>query len=186
MTKLLASCALAAVIFAASPQALKATNEDALCRQGNATVRGTYIAQGTGSIAGVGPISTVGVMTFDGKGTGVLTATFSLNGAISKGSFSGPYTLNSDCTMTLTFSNGTNYDGVVAPDGSIGNWIETDTGTVLSGTMRRIGAVVTGTDVGFKATDARDAVRQSSRNRDAIEIPLDRAAIECVHVTRRS
>jgi hypothetical protein len=174
MTKLLASCALAAVIFAAAPQALKATTEDALCRLGNATLRGTYIAQGTGSIVGVGPISTVGVMTFDGKGTGVLTATFSLNGAISKGTFSGPYTLNSDCIMSLTLSNGTNYDGVVAPDGSIGNWMETDTGTVLSGTMRRIG------------TDARDAVRESSWNRNAIEIPLDRAAIECVHVTRRS
>jgi hypothetical protein len=174
MTKLLASCALAAVIFAAAPRALKATTEDVLCRLGNATLRGTYIAQGTGSIVGVGPISTVGVMTFDGKGTGVLTATFSLNGAISKGTFSGPYTLNSDCTMTLTLSNGTNYDGVVAPDGSIGKWMETDTGTVLSGTMRRIG------------TDARDAVRESSWNRNAIEIPLDRAAIECVHVTRRS
>ena len=185
MTKLLVSCALAAVTFAAAPQALKA-NEDALCRMGNATVRGTYIAQGTGSIVGVGPISTVGVMTFDGKGTGVLTATFSVNGAISRGTFSGPYTLNSDCTMTLTLSNGTNYDGVVAPDGSIGNWMETDTGTVLSGTMRRIGTAVTGTEVRFKPTDAGDAVRESSRNRDAIEVPLDRATIECVHVTRRS
>lgn len=138
MTRLLVSCALAAITFAVAPHALKAADQDALCPLGNATVRGTYIAQGTGSIVGVGPISTVGVMTFDGKGTGALTSTLSLNGAISRGAVSGPYTVNSDCTMTLTLSNGTNYDGVVAPDGTIGNWIETDTGTVLSGTIRRI------------------------------------------------
>jgi hypothetical protein len=138
MTKRLVIFALAAMTFAAAPQALKAADPDAACPLQNATLRGTYIAQGTGSIVGVGPISTVGVMTFDGKGTGVLTSTLSLNGAISRGTFSGPYTVNSDCTMTMTLSNGTNYDGVVAPDGSIGNWIETDTGTVLSGTIRRI------------------------------------------------
>jgi hypothetical protein len=79
------------------------------------------------------------LMTFDGKGTGVLTSTTSVNGAISRGTVSGPYTVNSDCTMTLTLSNGTHYDTVIAPDGSTGNWIETDTGTVLSGTFRRVG-----------------------------------------------
>jgi hypothetical protein len=120
------------------PHALKAADADALCRLGNATVRGGYMTQGTGSIVGVGPISVVGVMTFDGKETGVLTSTSSVNGVISRGTISGPYTVNSDCTMTLTLSNGTHYDSVVAPDGSTGYWMETDTGTVLSGTLIRL------------------------------------------------
>ncbi len=76
-------------------------------------------------------------MTMDGKGTGVATSTSSVNGVISRGTSSGPYTVNSDCTMTLNLSSGTNYDGVVVWDGSTGYWMETDTGTVLSGTLFR-------------------------------------------------
>ena len=70
---------------------------------------------------------------------GILNSMSGVNGAISKGTASGPYNVKSDCTMTMTLSNGTTYDGVVAPDGSAGDWIETDTGTVLSGTVTRIG-----------------------------------------------
>jgi hypothetical protein len=77
-------------------------------------------------------------MTYDGKGGGVLASTLSVNGAISKGTLSATYTVNSDCTMTQTMSNGTNYDGVVAPDGSTGYWMETDPGTVISGTIVRL------------------------------------------------
>jgi hypothetical protein len=138
MTKRLVIFALAVMTFAAAPHALKAADE-ALCPLGNATLRGPYMTQGTGSIVGVGPIFVVGVMTFDGKGTGVLTSTSSVNGVISRGTVSGPYAVNSDCTMTLSLSNGTNYDSVVAPDGSVGDWIEIDTGTVISGTVRRLG-----------------------------------------------
>jgi hypothetical protein len=97
------------------------------------------MTQATGSIVGVGPFFVVGVMTFDGKGTGVATSTSSVNGVISSGTTSGPNTVNSDCTMTLSLSNGTNYDGVVVSDGSTGYWMETDTGTVLGGTIIRLG-----------------------------------------------
>jgi hypothetical protein len=73
------------------------------------------------------------------NGNGVLNSTASANGAISKGTASALYTVNSDCTMTLTMSNRTTCDGVVAPGGNSGYWMETDTGTVLSGTVKRIG-----------------------------------------------
>ena len=63
------------------------------------------------------PVALVGVMTYDGKGGGVLTSTLSINGAISKGTLSATYAVNSDCTMTQTMSNGTNYAGPVAADG---------------------------------------------------------------------
>ena len=47
--------------------------------------------------------------------------------------------MNRDCTMTLTFSNGTHYDCVVVSDGMYGYWIETDPGTVLGVTIIRLG-----------------------------------------------
>jgi hypothetical protein len=135
MTKRLVIFALSVMTFAAAPHALKAADDDGLCPLGNATIRGTHLTQGTGFIEGVGPIAVVGVMTYDGTGSCVLASTSSVNGVISKGTLSGHYTVNTDCTMTQTLSNGTNYDGVVAPDGSKGYWMETDTGTVLSGTL---------------------------------------------------
>lgn len=170
MTKLLVPCALVAMTFAAAPQALKAT--DALCPLENATLRGTYMVTGGGTVVGVGPVSAVGTITYDGKGNSVNTFTVSVNGAISRGvTVTGPYTVNRDCTGTLAQSDGTNYDFVVAPDGSTVFWIETDTGTVISGTEVRL---------------KHSSELTESRNRDAVKIPLGGAAIECVHVRRRT
>ena len=131
---------LALVVFTAAltPQALKAADADGQCPLQNATLRGTYMVTGGGTIMGVGPASAVGTITYDGKGNSVNTFTVSVNGAISRGvTVTGPYTVNRDCTGTLAQSDGTNYDFVVAPDGSTVFWIETDTGTVLSGTEAR-------------------------------------------------
>ena len=89
-------------------------------------------------MVGIGPVTAVGRITFDGKGNSVNPFTQSVNGAISRGVVTGPYTVNSDCTVSLTQSDGTHYDMVVAPDGSTVNWIETDTGSVVSGTERRL------------------------------------------------
>jgi hypothetical protein len=138
MSRILAFCALAVIMLAAAPQALKAAEEVALCPAGNATLRGPLMTHATGYIVGVGPVTVVGLMTYDGKGGGLLVSTLSVNGAISKGTLSATYTVNSDCTMTQTMSNGTHYDGVIAPDGSSSFWMETDPGTVISGTSVRL------------------------------------------------
>jgi hypothetical protein len=54
-------------------------------------------------------------------------ASKSVNSAISKGvTVIGLYTVNRDCSGSLARSDGTNYDFVVAPDGSPVFWIETD------------------------------------------------------------
>jgi hypothetical protein len=139
MMQRLAVFALAVMTLAAVPYALKAADADALCPLGNATLVGTYMVIGTGYIVGVGPVTSVGVATYDGKGNVVNTFTRSVNGTISTGSVTGVYTVNSDCTSPLTQSNGTHYDRVVAPDGSRFNWIETDTGTIVSGTALQLG-----------------------------------------------
>jgi hypothetical protein len=101
MKKLLVSCALATMTFAAAPQALKATDSDGQCPLQNATLRGTYMVTGGGTIVGVGPLTAVGTITYDGKGNSVNIFTVSVNGAISRGVVTGPYTVNRDCTGTL-------------------------------------------------------------------------------------
>lgn len=160
--KFLASCALAAMAFAATPQVLKAADKDGLCPLQNATLRGMHVSHGTGTIAGVGPVSAVGTITYDGKGNSTNTFTVSLNGAISRGvTVTGPYTVNPDCTGSLAQSDGTNYDFVVAADGSGFDWIETDPGTVISGTGVRL-----------KSTDAEGEVRVGSTKTDAVQVPV--------------
>jgi hypothetical protein len=172
MTKLLATCALAAMAFAAAPQALKAKGTEAECPLLDATLQGTFMVTGGGTIVGLGPVSAVGTITYDGKGNSTNTFTVSADGAISRGvTVTGPYTVNRDCTGSLTQSDGTNYDMVVNPDGSMVFWIETDAGTILSGT-----------EVKFR----HSSELMESRNRDAVKIPLGGAAIEGINVGRRS
>jgi hypothetical protein len=171
MRQILVSFALAAMALATAPQTVKANDKDGHCPLRNDTLKGTYMVTGGGTIVGVGPVSAVGTITYDGKGNSVNTFTVSADGAISKGVVTGPYTVNRDCTGTLDQSDGTHYDMVVAPDGSTVFWIETDAGTIVSGT-----------EVRFRDSDEVT----ESRNRDAVKIPLGGAAIEGVHVRRRT
>jgi hypothetical protein len=56
-----------------------------------------------GTVVGVGPRTAVGILTLDSAGNvsnGV--ATSSLNGAIAQETFFGTYTVNSDCTGTIS------------------------------------------------------------------------------------
>jgi opacity protein-like surface antigen len=137
MTKLLASCALAILVFAVAPQALQAA--DAQCPLQNATKHGTYVVAGAGTIVDVGPATVVGEITYDGQGNTVATYTVSVNGTIHRGvTVTGTYTVNPDCTGSSSESDGTHYDFVTARDGNTTTWIETDTGTVISGTEVRL------------------------------------------------
>jgi hypothetical protein len=64
---------------------------------------GNYGFTDMGTVVGIGPRTAIGVFTLDGAGylqNGV--ATSSLNGSIAQETFSGTYTVNSDCTGTLT------------------------------------------------------------------------------------
>ena len=62
---------------------------------------GHYAFTDNGTVIGIGPRTAVGVFSFDGAGNltnGV--ATSSLNGTVAQETFSGTYTVNSDCTGT--------------------------------------------------------------------------------------
>jgi hypothetical protein len=134
MRKLLASLALAIITFALAPQAFSAQ-----CPLGNATLHGPYIVFGTGTIIGVGPVTVVGVNTWDGQGNTVATYTASVNGTVYPGvSVTGSYTVNPDCTGSVSESDGSHYNFVALPDGNGTTWIQTDAGTVVSGTESRL------------------------------------------------
>ena len=145
MMKFVAACVSATVICAMAPRALKAADPDGLCPRQNATIHGTYMSHGTGTVVGVGPVSAVGTITYDGHGNLTNPFTLSVNGAVSRITQTGSYTVNRDCTGTVV-QGGAHYDFVVAPDASTVFWMETDAGTI-----------VTGTAVRMKPTDAEDA-----------------------------
>ena len=76
-----------------------------------ARAAGNWSLTDQGTVVGVGPRTAVGVFTLDGAGNltnGV--ATSSLNGSIADETFSGTYTVSSNCTGTLSvtiYSSGT-------------------------------------------------------------------------------
>ena len=71
-----------------------------------ASLKGTFAYTGTGyNVSANGaatPFAEVGTQTFDGAGATTTTFTASANGNLFQISFSGTYTVNSDCTGTMT------------------------------------------------------------------------------------
>src|SRR5215831_6406483 len=134
MRKLFASWALPIIVFALLPRVLNAQ-----CTLGNATLHGSYIVFGAGTVVGVGSLTAVGVHTWDGQGNTVATYTASVEGSIFPGiTVTGRYSVNSDCTGSLSESDGSHYNFVVSPNGNSARWIRTDAGTVVSGTETRL------------------------------------------------
>ena len=129
----------ASVISQAHAQALLAGDSEALCPRGDATLRGTYMSKGGGSVVGVGPVAFIGTVYFDGKGGITNPFTVSFAGTISRVVGKATYTVNSDCTATFTTTDNTqHFDMRVSPDGSKVDYIETDAGTVISGSGSRM------------------------------------------------
>jgi hypothetical protein len=93
------------VIFAAAvvaSMAVPAQADDHHHQCSLAGAAGNWGFTDNGTVLGVGPRTAVGILTLDAAGN-VLNgkATSSLNGSIADETFSGNYTVNSDCTGTL-------------------------------------------------------------------------------------
>ncbi|MGH8067875.1 MAG: hypothetical protein ACRERE_22145 [Candidatus Entotheonellia bacterium] len=89
------------------------------------TLRGSYGYTATGTIPNVGDLAAVGILTSDGTGqvSGADTAAASI-GVIEQRTFRGTYTVNADCTgsltlqfAALTFSGLTTADIVIVDKG---------------------------------------------------------------------
>ena len=139
--------AITAIALSIAPTAMA---DDKGCS--NATLKGTFAHIGTGIItappAMAGPFAGLGTETFDGNGGVTGNATGSFSGNISSATFTGTYTVNSDCTGTMTslFSGGFtvhSYFVLVWTPASTGNslsefhFISTDPGGVETGIARR-------------------------------------------------
>jgi hypothetical protein len=116
----------------------------------NATLAGTFVFTATGFLVAppqfAGPFAGVGTQTFDGNGGTTATETVSQNGNILKVTITGTYTVNPDCTgsMTLNITSQnppvslTNHISFAIDDnGEEFRAIQTDPGVVVTGTGKR-------------------------------------------------
>ena len=113
----------------------------ATCNKG--TLHGTYVGANHGvqtKGANKGPFAAAEFQWFDGNGNieGVFSANYSRN-ITSKAKYEGEYTVNADCTGTVTLTDGTQYDLFIDPDGSMFAWVQTKPPEyVVSGLERRV------------------------------------------------
>jgi hypothetical protein len=126
-----------ALIITFATQALKAEGQ---CS--NATMKGTYVSSGTGTVgttASFSPIASVGLVIYNGDGTGVLVYSTKTVAGVSSTSTNVPatFTVNPDCTGSKTIGP-TNLNFVITPDGSKITWIVTNPGVTLMGTGVRM------------------------------------------------
>jgi len=115
----------------------------------SATLRGSFGYTGTGTLTldyvpapYAGPFAEVGRQTFDGKGNTDATATLSANGNIQQVTVQGTYTVNRDCTGTMTLyvlqlQSTVHTDFVIDRDGAEIRTIGTDSGLVESRVYRK-------------------------------------------------
>ena len=145
MSSLAFACALVSLV-AAMALGTSATARAALGPQacGVYTVRGSYLfaTHGWNIVGGVAqPKAIVEGIDFNGDGTLVSPfATVSINGTIlhSSGSL-GTYTVNTDCTGTLSFTGGPSFDIFVEQNGKQLWMIQTGPGSpVFEGTATRV------------------------------------------------
>lgn len=139
---MLVSAAAAMAAALAMPTAASASEDDVVTCNAR-TLRGVYqfTASGFNIVNGVAlPKAIIETLVFDGRG-GVLTPEISLsfNGNIVQPPQGSPgvYTVDPDCTGTLTFGDGIMFDLQIKPYGKAVNMLQTNPGTVMQGTAER-------------------------------------------------
>ena len=135
-----AAVALAAVL--AIPTAASANDDAVTCNL--KSVRGVYDfhASGFNIVSGAPlPKAIIERLVFDGYG-GVLTpsVSLSLNGTIIQPPQGNPgvYSVDADCTGTLTFADGVMFKLHIRPDGRSFNMLQTNPNTVMQGTAEKV------------------------------------------------
>jgi hypothetical protein len=110
----------------------------------NATLKGSFGYSSTGTLLEsyvpspfAGPFAEVGTQTFDGSGGTSATATLSSNGNIVSVTVTGTYTVNPDCTGTLTllvspFNATVHANLVIDKNGNAFQAIETEPGLIVT------------------------------------------------------
>jgi hypothetical protein len=111
-----------------------------------ATMKGSYLYAQDGIILGKStnknqPFAQAGREHFDGKGgmSGMYSGNF--NGIITRGSYKGTYTMNSNCSGTVAFEdnqkNASHYDIYATQNGSEFVFVQTDSSSITAAYERR-------------------------------------------------
>ena len=144
MSSLLFACALVSLVTAMALGTSTTARAAADAHCGVQMLRGSYLfaTHGWNIVGGVAqPKAIVEGIDFNGDGTLVSPfATVSINGTIlhSSGSL-GTYTVNTDCTGTLSFTGGASFDIFVEQNGKQLWMIQTGPGSpVFEGTVTRV------------------------------------------------
>jgi hypothetical protein len=112
-----------------------------------ATLKGRYLFADAGTLYppafGVTqptPAADAGFHVFNGDGTGTDTVTFRVGGAIVLENIVAPinYTVNADCTGSITVLGGPSFGIFIAPDGEALASIATDPGNYVTSINRRV------------------------------------------------
>lgn len=102
----------------------------------NATITGSYGINFTGTFLET-PLAEVGFYKFNGTGNFQGTVTQSTNGTVSTNkAVSGLYSVKQDCTV-LVYGDGS-LSGIIVDGGKEIFLIQTDTGSVITGTLKKV------------------------------------------------
>jgi hypothetical protein len=107
------------------------------------TLKGTYLSTSSGKNINGFDFADAGFLNFDGKGN--VSVTNSSNGNTTVNTYSSTYTIDSFCigsivnhTETSSIGDDTHYNMFADPDGSNLTFVQTDLGSVVSGTIKRV------------------------------------------------
>ena len=138
------SAALALASGLALPSVAAADNPTDECSA--TTLRGVYMfhASGYNIVNGVAlPKAIIETLVFHGDGNVSTPAvSLSINGGIVQPPQGNPgaYTVEADCTGTLTFADGPRFDLQIRPNGKVVNMLQTNPNTVMQGTAEKVAA----------------------------------------------
>ena len=108
-----------------------------------ATLKGDHGYSYSGTVIGVGPIATTGLISLDGVGNLAATYVVSLNGMILHGSFTGIYSVNPDGTGLVRLDlprsgNSVNGSLVIVNNGDETFFTCTDPGIAITGFTKKV------------------------------------------------
>jgi len=104
-----------------------------------ATLHGPYGISTTGSISGTGPLAVAGIIVFDGMGGITSNVMANINGMAFPASPTATYTVDSDCTVTISLSDGETLFGAIVSDGRELQFINTTPGFLgAAGVARKV------------------------------------------------
>jgi hypothetical protein len=136
--------AAVALVASFAMQPIASATEDDVVSCSARTLRGVYefSASGFNIVNGAAlPKAIIETLVFDGRG-GVLTpaVSLSINGTIIQPPQGNPgtYTVDADCTGTLTFADGPMFDLHIAPYGKSVKMLQTNPNTVMQGTAQKV------------------------------------------------